>query len=117
MTTSTVKSLTRTALVVLLVGSGTAFADAAQSKPFDPAPVTVRYDDLNLASSEGARVLYGRITAAARKICGPNIADWYPNARTAWKRCYNVTVDHAVKEVNAPMLTAVHGRAINVAAR
>ncbi len=117
MTTSTGKHLTRTALVVLLVGSGTAFADAAQPKPFDPAPITVRYHDLNLASPEGARVLYGRITVAARKICGPNFAQFYPGVRSKWKDCYKATVDDAVKQVNAPALTALHASAINVAAR
>ena len=53
MMTSTVKTLTRTALVVLLVGSGTAFADSAQPKTSSIAtPVHVRYDDLNLANPE-----------------------------------------------------------------
>ena len=117
MTTSTVKNLTRTALVVLLVGCGTAFADSAQQKTIDPAPVTVRYDDLNLANPEGARVLYRRISAAARKTCGPNFAQFYPGVRSKWKDCYKATVDDAVKQVNAPTLTALHGTAINVAAR
>jgi UrcA family protein len=117
MMTSTVKTLTRTALVVLLVGSGTAFADSAQPKTLDPAPVTVRYDDLNLASPEGARVLYRRISAAARKACGPNYAMWYPSVRIGWQECYKATVDWAVRQVNAPTLTALHAREINVAAR
>ena len=117
MTTSTVKNLTRTALVVLLVGCGTAFADSAQQKTIDPAPITVRYDDLNLANPEGARVLYRRISAAARNVCGPNFAQWYPSVRRGWKDCYKATVDHAVNQVNAPTLTVLHARAINVAAR
>ena len=81
------------------------------------APVHVRYDDLNLANPEGARVLYRRISAAARKTCGPNFAQWYPGVRSGWKDCYKATVDDAVKQVNAPALTALHGNAINVAAR
>ena len=118
MTTSTVKNLTRTALVVLLVGCGTAFADSAQPKTTrSRRPCTVRYDDLNLANPEGARVLYRRISAAARKTCGPNFAQWYPGVRSGWKDCYKATVDDAVKQVNAPALTALHGSAINVAAR
>jgi UrcA family protein len=117
MMTSTVKNLTRAALVVLLVGCGTAFADAAQPKTLDRDPVHVRYDDLNLANPEGARVLYRRISVAARQACGPNFAQWYPSVRRGWKDCYKATVDHAVDQVNAPMLTALHTRAINVAAR
>jgi UrcA family protein len=117
MTTSAVKNLTRTTLAVLLIGCATALADSAQPKTLDPAPVTVNYSDLNLASPEGARVLYRRIGVAARKACGPNFATWYPAVRYAWKECYKGAVDQAVKHVNAPTLTALHGREINVAAR
>jgi UrcA family protein len=117
MTTSAMNNLARTALVVLLVGCGTALADPAQPNTLDPAPVTVRYSDLNLANPEGARVLYRRISVAARQACGPNFAQWYPAVRSGWKDCYKATVDLAVQQVNAPMLTALHGRAINLAAR
>ncbi len=116
MTTSTVKTLARTALVVLLVGSATVFADSAQPRPL-ATPVTVRYADLNLANAEGALALYRRITAAARTVCGPDYAQWYPAARKGWKHCYKATVDEAVRAVNAPTLTALHAHAINVAAR
>lgn len=117
MMTSTLKSLIRTALVVLIIGSGTAFADSAQPKTLDRDAVHVRYGDLNLANPEGTRVLYRRISAAARNVCGPNFAQWYPSVRSGWKDCYKATVDDAVKQVNAPALTALHGSAINVAAR
>lgn len=117
MMTSTLKSLIRTALVVLIIGSGTAFADSAQPKTLDRDAVHVRYGDLNLANPEGTRVLYRRISAAARNVCGPNFAQWYPSVRSGWKDCYKATVDHAVNQVNAPTLTTLHARAINVAAR
>jgi UrcA family protein len=117
MTTSTVKNLARTALVVLLVGCGTALADSARPTTLNPAPITVRYGDLNLANPEGARVLYRRISVAARNACGPNFAQWYPGVRAAWKECYKATVDQAVKQVNAPALTALHGSVLNVASR
>ncbi len=116
MTTATVKTLARTTLVVLLVGSGTVFADPAQPRPL-ATPVTVRYSDLNLANAEGALALYRRISAAARTVCGPDFAEWYPPARNGWKDCYKATVDEAVRAVNAPTLTALHAHAINVAAR
>jgi UrcA family protein len=89
------------------------FRPAATTRP----PVTVRYADLNLANAEGALALYRRITAAARTVCGPDYAQWYPAARKGWKHCYKATVDEAVRAVNAPTLTALHAHSINVAAR
>ena len=88
-----------------------------QPETLGPAPVTVRYGDLNLASQEGARVLYGRISTAARKVCGPSFGLWYPGVATAWKHCYQATVDHAVRQVNSPALTELYEKGINVAAR
>jgi UrcA family protein len=120
MTPSTAKTLayTTTTLVALFAGLGTALADPVNHpRTLAPPPVTVRYDDLNLSNPEGARVLYRRISVAARKACGPNFAQWYPTVRTAWKECYGAAVDQAIKQVNAPTLTALHARAINVAAR
>ena len=66
---------------------------------------------------EGARILYGRISMAARKACGPSFALWYPTVEREWKHCYQATVDHAVKQVNSPALTALYEKGINVAAR
>ena len=116
MTTPIVKTLACTALVTLTVGFGSAFADpASPAKTLGPDPVTVRYEDLNLASQEGARILYGRISTAARKVCGPSFVLWYPGVSRAWQKCYQATVDHAVKQVNSPALTALYEHGINVA--
>jgi UrcA family protein len=115
MTTSTLKTLIFTTLLVLATGN--ALADSAAKKTLAPAPVSVRYDDLNLANAEGAHVLYNRISEAARKVCGPSFATFYPGKWREWKECYQSTVDAAVKRVDAPMLTALHAKSISVAAR
>jgi UrcA family protein len=70
-----------------------------------------------LSNEEGARVLYGRISNAARKACGPSFAVWYPTVSRLWKDCYQATVEHAIKTVNQPMLTALYERSMKVAAR
>ncbi len=116
MTTPTVKTLARLTLVTVLAASGTALADHP-TEPLDLPKVTVSYRDLNVANPEGARVLYNRIRAAAQKVCGPTLASWYPGVRASWNKCYEETVDRAVKDVNRPMLTGLHQKRISVARR
>ena len=65
---------------------------------------TVRFSDLDITKSDGAKVLYSRIRAAARDVCELSTgAD--PIMRAAIKACIDKAVDKAVKDVNAPMLT------------
>jgi UrcA family protein len=104
MTITTTKIFAGMTLVAMLVASGTAFAGGSLS----PAPIKIRYSDLNLSTPEGARALYTRIRAAADEICGPNFADWYPGNRNKYRECYRKTVDAAVKHVDQPMLTSLH---------
>ena len=115
MTTATLKTLAITTLLVLATGN--ALADPAPKKTLAPAPITVRYDDLNLASTAGAQVLYQRISAAAHKVCGPSFATFYPGKWREWQECYENSIDAAVKQVNAPTLTALHAKSVSVAAR
>ena len=65
---------------------------------------TVRFHDLDITKSDGAKVLYSRIRAAARDVCEFSTgAD--PILRAAIKACMDKAIDKAVKDVNAPMLT------------
>ncbi len=89
----------RSLALVLLIGClGTAPVLASQ--------VTVGFRDLDLNTIEGARTLYGRISAAAKKVCGYQgtaLTD-----RAIWQGCYRDAVSGAVARVNSPLLTAVH---------
>jgi UrcA family protein len=69
---------------------------------------TVRFADLNVSSSEGARILYSRIRGAAETLCGPRWSVWEAHLMWEWKECYDQAVDEAVARVNQPMLTDVH---------
>jgi UrcA family protein len=68
--------------------------------------VTVSYRDLDLSTPEGAKVLYKRIQAAAKEVCGRPETDLLEQA--IWKSCYRHAVGDAVGKVNSPLLTAVH---------
>jgi UrcA family protein len=64
---------------------------------------TVRYSDLDITESDGAKVLYSRIRAAAEDVCGRS-SGTDPILRLAITGCIHNAVDKAVKDVNAPML-------------
>lgn len=108
-------------LLMWVAGALAASAALADSRSgprtIDPHPITVRFADLNLATPEGARALYGRIREAARQACGPKFAFWYPRIEEKWNACYEETVESAVKQVDRPMLTVLHERFISVASR
>jgi UrcA family protein len=77
--------------------STTAVAEDVPSK-------IVKFNDLDITTPDGAKVLYKRIRAAARDVCELS-ASTDPILRTANKVCIEKAVDRAVKGVNAPMLT------------
>lgn len=116
MMTATSKTRARLSLVAMLAVSPLAFADGAPPRTLDPA-VTIRFNDLNLSTPQGARVLYGRIRVAAQRVCGPSFSVWDAGRWAKWKVCYNQAVETAVREVNQPALTAVHNRLIAIARR
>jgi len=69
--------------------------------------VTVRYDDLNLATPAGVNALYGRISHAARAVCGDTFARDL-SVQAAAERCQSEAIAQAVREVNNPQLAVVH---------
>jgi UrcA family protein len=87
----------------------------AWSATADVRSVTVSYRDLDLSSPEGANVLYRRIQAAAREVCGHPGADLLEQG--IWKSCYRDAIADAVAKVDNPLLTAIHtGRAVAMTA-
>ena len=73
---------------------------AAQDVPHK----TVKFNDLDITTPDGAKVLYKRIRAAAREVCDVSTGN-DPILRIGTKVCIEKAVDRAVKGVNAPMLT------------
>ena len=64
------------------------------------------YRDLDLSTPHGAKVLYRRIRAAAREVCGYGGANLLE--QSLWKDCYHHAIADAVGKVNNPGVTAVH---------
>jgi UrcA family protein len=82
----------------------TSFAAAPSS---DAPRMSVRYDDLNLATRAGADTLYRRISAAARQVC-PDVHSRDLAVVAAGERCQANAVSQAVRELNNPQLALVH---------
>jgi UrcA family protein len=89
------------ASVVCLLGTAAALAA-------DPRELRVKvdYSDLNLSTINGATTLYQRIEGAARFVCGEPGRRF--DEQRYWKSCYGTAVNHAVTEVNNPLLTSLY---------
>ena len=68
---------------------------------------TVKYQDLNLATRQGAEELYRRITAAAYEVCWPQDQGTASGQRALFA-CVRDATAQAVAKVNNPAVTAVY---------
>jgi UrcA family protein len=107
--------LSRRAWLLVGVAAGVLAAASAVAGPatagasVDANAVRVSYRDLNLATDAGNRVLYQRITRAARQVCG--VGDSRDLAVIAHSRaCERNAVNEAVHAVNSPRLAAIYAQ-------
>jgi UrcA family protein len=97
----------RTACAVALASIGCLLGTSAVlAGDADEARVKVNYSDLNLATINGATTLYVRIEGAAHFVCGDPGRSL--DERLFWQSCYGNAVNHAVTEVNNPLLTSLY---------
>jgi UrcA family protein len=89
--------------VACLFGTGTALA-AGPSE----VHLKVKYSDLNLSTMNGATTLYQRIEGAAHFVCGDEGRSL--DEQIVWKTCYGNAVNHAVTQVNNPLLTSLYAK-------
>ena len=64
---------------------------------------TVKFTDLNLGSTAGVQALYGRIHAAARRVCEQPAGE-----SRAVQPCMTKAESEAIGKVNVPLLTAFY---------
>lgn len=89
------------------------FAMIAHAGPRDQqttASLEVFYGDLNLSHPMGADAMMRRLNAAAAKVCGGQPDSRELRERMAFRACLREAVSGAVREVNAPLLTALFGQ-------
>jgi UrcA family protein len=92
------------ALSTLLLFGASATAFAAPSSPDIPTKI-VRFNRADLATAGGAHALYERISAAARIVCRST------TPRAAVRACRERAIDEAVRAVDSPLLSSIHGSA------
>ena len=81
-----------------------------------PLTQTVKFGDLNITTPAGAKVLYGRIQAAAHDVCP--LGMYSLQMEQAQRACIKQAVDNAVKGVNSPALTELRfGSPIRLASK
>jgi UrcA family protein len=96
------RSLIAAAIFGALACSFSAVSAAdASSKPIN---VNVKFADLNISSPAGARVLYGRIRAAAENACSYY---WFKSDADQ-ARCVHDAIANTVIRVDRPALFAVY---------
>jgi UrcA family protein len=71
----------------------------------------VSYADLDISKPAGAKVLYGRIKAAARHVCALNGYNDLSSMQWA-NQCTDRAIDKAVKDVGSPALSALRPNSV-----
>jgi UrcA family protein len=96
-------------IVLALVAAG-AFAAAGLAQAqmrAETDTMTVRVDDLNLASARGAAIALRRVDQAARTFCGD--PRWHDLGRIQVSgRCRSEMTGRAVAQIAAPLVTALY---------
>src|SRR5258708_7882186 len=101
---TTIRTQIYTAISCVMGAAALSPALSTSVKAEDAPSKTVRFHDLDITKSDGAKVLYSRIRAAARDVCELSTGT-DAIMRGVIKVCIEKAVDKAVKDVNAPMLT------------
>ena len=99
-------------LALLAVAGTLAGLSATQAGPpatgkSSPPAVSVRYDDLDLASDAGVRRLYARLRHAATRVC-PDAHDRQLDRAIRTRACQAQAVDAAVAQLQNPRLAVLH---------
>jgi UrcA family protein len=91
------------ALALATIGGAVHAQPSADSWRWTPVSQTVRYGDLNLATSEGARRMAFRIRVAAQSVCGGDYS--VVRTGTGFDECVSSTVEQAAMKLDAPLVT------------
>lgn len=102
------KSISSLTLTAALLGPF-AVAHADRVGQLDGVPqIVVAYDDLDITRPQGLETLYARIQYAAMDVCDYDRLHKELARQRRPAACYHAAVDNAIKQVNQPMLTALH---------
>src|ERR1700675_31938 len=104
MNTSTASTGLRGLIATAIFGALASSFSAVTAADPGAVNITVKFADLNISSTSGARVLYERIRAAAQAAC----AYYWFHTDADEARCVRDAVANAVTRINQPALSAVY---------
>lgn len=93
--------------VIALTGPAVAAADGAKS---EKTAVKVVFEDLNIHSEAGARILYARLKRASREACnvGTLLETGGLRRSVAASACYEAALSKAVERIDSETLQEIH---------
>ena len=91
----------------MILGLAVSGQSAHAGSPQNVPSVVVHFGDLDLSRSEGATVLYRRLTSAAETVCAP-LDDRGLARHMSFKACVQSAISLAVAKVDRPVLTAYY---------
>ena len=98
--------ITAAAIAATTFGVQASHAQVA-TEDVDVPSVIVKYDDLNLATTEGSRALYNRLETAAERVC-PRVGYVTELQRNQdARRCITASVERAAKQIRSPKFAEV----------
>ena len=104
------RNIITTAVAVLVLGVASAQAGTERE-------IVVPYNDLNVATSSGAQLLYARVQIASAEICGykPIISDI--SAMQVFKACSSAAEARAIKTLPFDLSARIENKVETVATR
>ena len=100
---SNVKSYNRSTFGYAAAACLTCVLFAFNAHAGDARSETVKFGDLDLGTPAGVQALYGRIHAAARRVCEQPAGELQ-----AARKCMTRAENEAIGKVNVPLLTAFY---------
>jgi UrcA family protein len=103
------KKMTRLmGIATVVLATGLANAESPAMKSVETKSETVSFSRAEAQTTEGAQALYMRLRVAAKNVCGERsaadgVASWGQPA------CASSALGSAVREINVPALSTLHG--------
>jgi UrcA family protein len=85
---------------------------AAATEPGNGLTRAVAYGDLNLASEQGAKALYGRLRFAAQQVCA-SLENPDLSQQKVRQNCVDSALESAVSKINNPLVSALQDQRVN----
>ena len=99
--------MTRSIFIAAALSFAALAAGAANAQERQPAQVRVSAKHVDFNNDRETRGFYAKLNAAAQRVCTSEVSD--PMTTMADAACERDAVADAVKQIDAPQLSALHG--------